>query len=167
MVMRPFGKALSCRWRSATPWLDDDFDRTRFAAGAVTVHLCILGPMTVQGVSRAIHGMQTSCCGDRGALYSLYYGRFIKTYRCPSGLEHLPRSPHFALSPPAMIIFPTFTDRQGEKVFRAPSSTWGYLPQINEWGGIDLEWFTERVGGKDHIPIFRAFPICKCFCFVS
>ncbi|KAJ8483147.1 hypothetical protein ONZ51_g4898 [Trametes cubensis] len=36
---------------------------------------------------------------------------------------------------------------------------WGYLPQLNQWGGTALNWETERVGGKDHIPIFKAIPV--------
>ncbi|TFK81168.1 hypothetical protein K466DRAFT_348820 [Polyporus arcularius HHB13444] len=61
----------------------------------------------------------------------------------------------------AMIVgmLPSFLDRQGTETFREPSSVWGYLPQLNEWAGSKLEWFAERVGGKDHQPEFEAFPI--------
>ncbi|RDX51186.1 hypothetical protein OH76DRAFT_1347679 [Lentinus brumalis] len=56
-------------------------------------------------------------------------------------------------------MLPSFLDRQGTETFREPSSVWGYLPQLNEWAGSKLEWFAERVGGKDHQPEFEAFPI--------
>ncbi|OSD03350.1 hypothetical protein PYCCODRAFT_1434769 [Trametes coccinea BRFM310] len=53
----------------------------------------------------------------------------------------------------------SFMDRRGTHIFKAPSPVWGYLPQINEWAGIHLVWECERVGGEDHIPIFRAIPV--------
>ena len=56
---------------------------------------------------------------------------------------------------------PLFLERTGDHVFRAPSPVWGYLPQLNEWGGIHLVWETERVGGQDHVPTFRAIPVCE------
>ncbi len=54
-----------------------------------------------------------------------------------------------------------FLERVGKHVFTQPSSVWGYLPQLNEWGGIHLVWETERVGGPDHVPHFRAVPVCE------
>ena len=60
-----------------------------------------------------------------------------------------------------MIVLPSFMERAGNHTFREPSSVWGYLPQVNEWARGGLEWYTERVGGQDHIPIFRAVPICE------
>ncbi|KAI0778776.1 hypothetical protein BD413DRAFT_466402 [Trametes elegans] len=53
----------------------------------------------------------------------------------------------------------SFLDRQGNTQFRQPSPLWGYLPQINEWGKTALEWEIERVGGKDHVPVFKAIPV--------
>ncbi|PIL31393.1 hypothetical protein GSI_06094 [Ganoderma sinense ZZ0214-1] len=59
--------------------------------------------------------------------------------------------------PPAAL----FLERVPTVQFREPSSVWGYLPQLNEWGSIYLVWDTERVGGADHIPQFRAVPVYR------
>ena len=59
--------------------------------------------------------------------------------------------------PPAAL----FLERTPTIQFREASSVWGYLPQLNEWGSIHLVWETERVGGPDHVPHFRAVPICE------
>ena len=56
---------------------------------------------------------------------------------------------------------PLFFEREGKHIFREPSSVWGYFPQLNEWGSIHLVWEAERVGGQDHLPQFRAIPICE------
>ncbi|KAI8990603.1 hypothetical protein BD414DRAFT_305656 [Trametes punicea] len=53
----------------------------------------------------------------------------------------------------------SFMDRVGTYTFKQPSPVWGYLPQVNEWGGIHLVWECERIGGEDHIPVFRAVPV--------
>ncbi|KAI0756291.1 hypothetical protein C8Q80DRAFT_21308 [Daedaleopsis nitida] len=61
-----------------------------------------------------------------------------------------------------MIIFPIFMDRKGTYVFREPSSVWGYLPQLHEWAmktRVELTWEAERIGGKDHMPDFKAIPV--------
>ncbi|EJF67230.1 hypothetical protein DICSQDRAFT_142789 [Dichomitus squalens LYAD-421 SS1] len=57
--------------------------------------------------------------------------------------------------PPHLV----FLERIGTHIFREPSSVWGYLPQVNQWGGIRLEWEAERIGGLDHLPWFKATPI--------
>ena len=56
---------------------------------------------------------------------------------------------------------PLFLERIGTQQFRQPSIVWGYLPQLNEWAGIHLEWESERVGGQDHVPLWKATPICE------
>ena len=60
-----------------------------------------------------------------------------------------------------MPAIPRFFTRTGEQKFMEPNTVWGYLPQINQWAGIRLEWETDRVGGPDHLPCFRATPICE------
>lgn len=65
---------------------------------------------------------------------------------------------------PNMIIIPSFFNRPGGHIFKEPSQLWGYLPQLNEWAlkqHVVLEWDVERIGGKDHMPFFRAVPKCK------
>lgn len=57
-----------------------------------------------------------------------------------------------------MKIGSTFYERRGSHVFRAPR---GYLPQINEWAKNAMTWKVERHGGREHIPIFLATPICE------
>lgn len=65
---------------------------------------------------------------------------------------------------PNMIIIPSFFNRPGGHIFKEPSQLWGYLPQLNEWAlkqHVVLEWDVERIGGRDHMPFFRAVPKCK------
>ena len=64
------------------------------------------------------------------------------------------------LQPPPVIVQNSFMDRVGNHRFHDPSIVWGYLLQVNEWARGLLEWQTDRVGGKDHIPIFSATPVC-------
>lgn len=63
--------------------------------------------------------------------------------------------------PSAMIMFSSFLDRVGKYEFHPAQPMWGYLPQVNQWGSTALEWEVERIGGKDHIPIFKAIPVCE------
>lgn len=77
----------------------------------------------------------------------------------PSGSLPLISSPSSPRS--AMILFSSFMDRVGKHQFHPPHSMWGYLPQVNQWGSTSLVWEVERVGGQDHIPVFKALPICE------
>ncbi|EIW64144.1 uncharacterized protein TRAVEDRAFT_41560 [Trametes versicolor FP-101664 SS1] len=56
-------------------------------------------------------------------------------------------------------MFSSFLDRVGKYQFHPAQPMWGYLPQVNQWGSTALEWEVERIGGKDHIPIFKAIPV--------
>ncbi|KAI0828903.1 hypothetical protein BC628DRAFT_1178143 [Trametes gibbosa] len=69
-----------------------------------------------------------------------------------------PRSPS---SHSAINMLSSFMDRVGVYQFKQPSVVWGYLPQLNEWGKTALEWEVERVDGADHIPVFKAIPVCE------
>ena len=59
----------------------------------------------------------------------------------------------------------SFKDRAGSHGFLAPVDgvSWGYLPQLHEWSKGALNWRVERVGGKDHLPLFSATPVCECY----
>lgn len=44
---------------------------------------------------------------------------------------------------------------------------WGYLPQVNEWARGAIEWRCERAGGAEHMPLWEAYPVCKCSQFLQ
>ncbi|KAI0081196.1 hypothetical protein K474DRAFT_1657061 [Panus rudis PR-1116 ss-1] len=52
-------------------------------------------------------------------------------------------------------------DRQGNYAFVKDRS---YLAQLNEWAARPIIKFeVTRNGGEDHMPLFRATPICELY----
>lgn len=66
-------------------------------------------------------------------------------------------------------FMPSFFDRQGTQTFQEPveGTKWGYLPQVNEWARGAIEWRCERAGGAEHMPLWEAYPVCKCSHFLQ